>query len=305
MPSVCRPPRPLRPGATFGVVSPSSPVPREDLERGIAWLEGQGYRAKRFPHVLDADRHLAGRDEDRAADLRAAFGDPEVDAVWCSRGGYGASRLIGLLDFAELAATGKPFIGYSDITVLHLALNREGLATLHGPVGVTFSKARAEWVASSFLAAVQGDPQPPAAAPRGETLVPGRSEGVVVGGCLRLLADAIGTRYAPDFAGGIVLIEDIGEAPHRVDGTLTQLLNTGLLARASGIVVGEFTDSDAPDDSTRPRWRDTVAERLAPLGVPTIVGYPFGHQHDALTLTLGLRAALDADAGTLTYEVAS
>ncbi|MCW5941714.1 MAG: LD-carboxypeptidase [Fimbriimonadaceae bacterium] len=276
---------------------------QDDLEPGIVWLEAQGYRAKLFPHVFDADRHLAGRDQDRADDLRMAFLDPVVDAVWCSRGGYGASRLLPFLDFEELAATGKPFIGYSDITVLHLALNREGLATLHGPVGVTFARERAPWVAQSFLRNVHGDPQPPVEAPGGQTLVGGRAEGVVTGGCVRLLCDAIGTLQAPDFRDAIVLLEDIGEPPHRVDGMLTQLLNTGLLAKAKGIVVGEFTDTDSPDDPTRPRWRDTVADRLTPLGVPTMVGYPFGHQHDVLTLTLGLRATLDADAGTLAYEV--
>lgn len=286
---------------TLGLVSPASSIEAETVNAGEAFLKGLGFRLKRFPNILATHRHMAGPDEARAADLQAAFDDEEVDAVLCTRGGYGCARLLRLLDLDRMARSAKPFLGFSDITTLHLSLNRRGLPTLHAPMVTTFAKERAPWVADSFVRALAGDFALPKEAPRGQTIVGGTEEGIVTGGCLTLLTDSLGTPDAFCARGKIVLLEDVGEKPHRIDAMLTHLLNAGVLDGVAGFVVGEMTDTDEKGDPEDADWRTIVRERLEPLGVPMVFEYPFGHIDAMLTLPLGRQAKLDADAGTLTY----
>ncbi len=296
--------RALRPGDRVALVSPASPLDGDKLDFVTHLLEAEGYRVRVSPHALDRTDHLAGRDADRARDLMDAFADDDVAAVLCTRGGYGCARLLPFLDLDRMAASGKPLIGFSDVTTLHLALNRRGLATLHAPMALTLHYPRPDWVVDSFRRALRGDHAAPESAPRAETLVSGVAEGEVVGGCLCLLCDSIGTPNALETEGRLLLIEDVDEAPHRIDAMLTHLLNAGLLQRCAGIVLGEMTGTDERVDESiggRP-WRDIVRERIAPLGIPSVVDFPFGHApRGMLTLPLGLRARLDADAGALDY----
>jgi muramoyltetrapeptide carboxypeptidase len=297
-------PPPLRPGDRIEVVSPSSPILKEKTERATSMLESEGYRVTWGKHVFDRSDYLAGTDADRAADLMAAFQDPEVKAVYCSRGGYGCARLFPHLDLDAMAASGKMFLGFSDITTLHLALNRRGLVTYHAPMMLSFSRERAEWVTESFLAALRGEDPVPEAATKGTCVVPGIAHGEVTGGCLCLLADSLATPDSLDTQGKLVLIEDVDENPHRIDAMLTHLINTGHANQAAGFIVGEMTGTDEREDASiggRP-WRDIVRERLAPLGKPLVIDFPFGHCANMLTLPLGRVATLDASQGTLRYE---
>ena len=248
------------------------------------------------------DGYLAGSDADRASDLATAFEDPTVDCVLCSRGGYGCARLLPLLDLDAIASSGKMFCGFSDVTTLHLALNRRGLVTFHTPMPLTFSVEREPWVYDSFKRLLKGDASVPAEAPRGETLVSGTVEGVVTGGCMCLLTDSLATPDAFDPRGKIVLLEDVDEDARRIDAMLTHLVNAGLLQKAAGIVVGEMTNSEAKTEDAANvwPWRKIVEDRIAPLGVPSVVGYPFGHMKSMLSVPLGVSARLDAGAGTLT-----
>ncbi|HEY0866429.1 MAG TPA: LD-carboxypeptidase [Fimbriimonas sp.] len=296
-------PRALQPGSTIALVSPASPLSEDKLEFMTRLLEGEGYRVVRGRHVLDADDYLAGSDEDRAEDLMGAFGDPVVDAVLATRGGYGCARLFPHLDLDRMAASRKLFLGFSDVTTLHLALNRRGLPTVHAPMALTLHYPREAWVYDSLLRVLRGDLEPPEAAPRGTTATPGRAEGVVVGGCMCLLADSIGTPEAFDGTDRIVVLEDVDEAPHRIDAMLTHMLNAGILQGARGIVVGEMTRTDERVDEGiggKP-WKEIFDDRLGPLGIPTVYGYPLGHMKGMLSLPLGIQARLDADAGTLSY----
>ncbi len=298
-----RKPKALKPGDTISLVSPASPLSPEQTAKGIGILEAAGYKIKLSPHVYNSADYLAGSDEDRAKDLQHAFDDPETQAVFCSRGGYGCSRLMPFLDLDRMAASRKLFSGFSDITVLHAALNRRGLPTLHAPMALTLHTDREEWVYESLRAALSGGNPIPNAAPVGKTLVPGRASGVVAGGCLILLSDLIGTSEQLDVDGKIVLLEDVDEAPHRVDAMLTHLINSGSIQGAAGIVVGEMTRSDERVDKTigaRP-WREIVGERLSGLGIPTIIDFPFGHAKQMLSLPLGIQAEMDANLGTLKY----
>lgn len=296
-------PNALKPGDTIAIVTPASSIDEDRLTRGCALIEARGYKTKLMPHVYDQHYYLGGTDENRAADLMAAFRDPECAGVMCSRGGYGCARLLPHLDLDEMAQSGKFFAGFSDITTLHLALNRRGLVTFHTPMPITLSYDRAPWVHESFFELLVGNAARPADAKRGDKLVGGVGEGVVTGGCLCLLCDSIGTADALDTRGKILLIEDVDENPHRIDAMLTHLLHLGMLQTCAGIVIGEMTNTDEKSDPTmggRP-WLDIVTDRIAPLGVPTVVNYPFGHMKTMLSLPLGIRARLDADAGVLEY----
>ncbi|MPY57324.1 LD-carboxypeptidase [Streptomyces spongiae] len=294
----------LAPGARVAIVAPSGPVPEERLSTGLDLLRGWDLDPVVAPHVLD--RHpgfdyLAGTDADRAADLQAAWCDPSVDAVLCARGGYGAQRMVDLLDWDAIRAAGpKVFVGFSDITALHEAFAaRAGLVTLHGPMaaGVDFLKnVRAQ----EHLRATLFEPETvrTIAPDRVTALVPGRARGVLLGGCLCLLASELGGRYArPSARGGLLCLEDVGEETYRLDRYLTQLLRAGWLDGVSGILLGSWAEC-APYDEVR----GLLTDRLAGLGVPVVEEFGFGHGEGALTIPFGVTAELDADAGTLTMD---
>ena len=296
-------PKALTAGSTIALVSPASPLPESKLEAMLGILDSEGYSVKLMPNALASDEYLAGTDTQRAADLQAAFDDDEVDAVLCTRGGYGCARLLEHLDLDRIAQSGKMFLGFSDITTLHLALNRRGFPTVHSPMAITLSTPRQEWVYESFKRTLRGDNQIPIEAPNAATVVGGVAEGVVTGGCLCLIGDSIGTADSIDCAGKIVLIEDVDENPHRIDAMLTHLRNCGQIQQAAGILIGEMTRTDERVDEGiggKP-WRDIVRDRLGDLGIPLAIDYPFGHAPQMLTLPLGIHARFDADAGTLTY----
>ncbi|MER7840055.1 LD-carboxypeptidase [Streptomyces sp. NPDC096040] len=300
MRELVRPSR-LTPGARVAVVAPSGPVVEERLQAGLDILRGWDLDPVVAPHALAKDGglgYLAGSDPDRAADLQRAWCDPSVSAVLCARGGFGAQRLVDLLDWEAMRAAGpKAFVGFSDATVLHEAFaTRLGLATLYGPVasGADFVKS-AE--AQEHLRATLFAPETVRTiTARGTALSPGRARGVTVGGCLRLLATGIGTPHThPGARGGLLLLEDVGEQPYSLDRSITQLLRSGWLDGVAGILLGSW-DRCGPYEGVRA----TLADRLGGLGVPVVEEFGFGHCEAALTIPLGVAAELDADAGTLT-----
>ena len=300
-------PRALKRGDTIGIVAPSGPIPCEELEQGVALLEARGYRVVVGENVLSCHPsydYLAGTDAQRAADLNAMLTRPEIDAVFCARGGYGAMRLFDRIAWDRIPQEPKIFLGYSDITSLHTALARRcGWVTLHGPMIFALTKqspGRAE-VHWRLLETPEAFGILPADPESMTTLFGGQVEGELAGGCLCLLARACGSPYAPDFRDKIVLLEDVGEAVYRADRDLMQLKNAGLLDQAAGFVIGNITrwqmeEADPPVNTPQALWKDYFGD----LGKPVITGFPFGHESDPLTLPLGVRARLDADARTLT-----
>jgi muramoyltetrapeptide carboxypeptidase len=293
----------LAPGARVAVVAPSGPVPEERLQTGLDVLRGWDLEPVVAPHVLDRHQefgYLAGTDADRAADLQNAWCDPAVDAVLCARGGYGAQRMVDLLDWEAMRAAGpKVFVGFSDITALHEAFaTRLGLVTLHGPAaaGIDFIKnARAQ----EHLRATLFAPETVRTITSGGmALVPGRARGVTLGGCLSLLAAELGTAHArPGARGGLLCLEDVGEQTYRLDRYLTQLLRAGWLDGVRGVLLGSW-ERCAPYDGLRA----LLADRLGGLGVPVVEEFGFGHCDGALTIPFGVAAELDTDAGTLTLD---
>ena len=294
-------PRALKPGSHIRVVSPASPISREKCEPGVAVLEAEGYRVSFGEHAFDSFYYLAGRDEDRAADMMVAFDDPEVDCVFCARGGYGSARLMPYLDLDRMVKSGKMFCGFSDVTTLHIALNRRGLVTMHTPMLITMVVEREPWVMESFKACLKGDDPIPGDAKKAVELVKGEAEGVVTGGCLCLITDSLSTPDPIDFKDKIVIIEDVEENPHRVDAMMTHLLNSGQLQSAAGIIIGEMTGTDERSDPSIGSWpwREIIADRIGKLDVPSMIDFPFGHMKTMLSIPMGVRASMNTGSGTL------
>ncbi|MEP0766334.1 MAG: LD-carboxypeptidase [Fimbriimonadia bacterium] len=299
-------PRHIQPGDRVGIIAPASPVDREQVETGLRLLEDRGYVPVLGEHLWERDGYLAGPDEHRAADIERMFADENIRAVICARGGYGVARALDHLDTSVIAENPKLLVGFSDVTMLHLACQAEAdLVTLYAPMLITFSVQRPAWVAEMWFRAMEVPEPLPTLPVEGvaSCLTPGTTEGIVLGGCLCLLTDSIGTPYEPDTAESILLLEDVDEQPHRVDAMLQHLKQSGLLGPAEGFVVGEMTRTDEkPDPGIGVRSAESiVTDHLGSRGVPTVTGFPCGHMSAPLTLPLGIRARLDAEAGTLTY----
>jgi muramoyltetrapeptide carboxypeptidase len=285
----------LRPGDRVAVVAPSGPVDPAGLDAGVRWLRGLGLDVRLGAHVRDRHGFFAGDDAARAADLRAAWCDPEIAAVLCARGGYGAVRVLDHLDWSELAAARPKLLhGSSDITALHVAFGaRLAVTTSFGPMVATLLADPDPVTAAATRTALLGEPS---GVTGGRPLVPGRAAGPLTGGNLSLLTSMLGTPYAPPAARGrIVLLEDVGEEPYRVDRMLTQLLMSGWLDGVAGIALGSWTRCGDPG-----RLWAVLGERLGGLGVPVVAGLPVGHGAPQHTVTLGATALLDAGSGTLT-----
>jgi muramoyltetrapeptide carboxypeptidase len=296
-----RPYSPLAPRARVALVAPSGPLKLPiDLDRAIENAEKLGWEAVVGAHAKSRHTYFAGTDEERLADLNAALQDDAVDGIWCLRGGYGAMRLLQNVDYDALRRRPKPVIGYSDITALHCAIGAQaGLATIHAPTARGRLSAFAE---RSLRAAATRTADPCGPAPDARTLVSGRAKGRLVGGNLALLAALHGTPYQPNYDGSILVLEDVNEAPYRIERMLLQLRLSGDLSGCAAIAFGSFTNTGEKDDSlggTRP-LAEVLEEAAREAGVPTISGIPIGHISDQWSIPLGMNAELDADAKRLT-----
>jgi muramoyltetrapeptide carboxypeptidase len=304
--------RPAPPGSTIGVVTPGSAAEtRAEVERGIAWWESHGYRVKLMPGALEREDWHGGSPEARAADLQAAFADPEVDVVQTMRGGYGSAQTIPLIDFEAIKQTPKAFIGISDITALHAALlARAGLATFYGPsLTMLGQPSPSAFTTERFLRVLGGETTGPVPEDSERltvvSIAGGKASGRIVGGCLLDFIFTIGTSWEPDLDGAIFFFEDSGSAPIQIDRALLYLVQIGRLGHVGGIVVGELAGSEWDNFTTAPHSKtleEVLAGRLGGLGVPMLYNLPLGHGSSLATLPLGVEATLDADAKTLTID---
>ncbi|WP_406046168.1 LD-carboxypeptidase [Micromonospora sp. NBC_00898] len=288
------------------LVSPSGPTRPERVARGVELLTGWGLRPVLAPNAYARRGYLAGGDELRAADLNTAFADPEVRGVLCTRGGYGAQRVVDLIDMAAVRRDPKVVAGFSDITALQFALWRGArLASVHGPGAAWLDERTPLRSAESLHAALMTTELVTVAAVAEEETfgvrVPGRAVGPLLGGNLCLITASIGTPDMPDLTGAVLLVEEVQEPPYKVDRMLTQLRRCGALDGVAGVAVGQFTDCA---DGWETTVADVLGERLGDLGVPVLGGLPIGHGVGQLTVPVGTRAVLDADAGTLTVAPA-
>lgn len=287
----------LAPGARVALVSPSGPLrDATEVAHAIAAAESLGWVPHVGAHALERDGYFAGADSVRAADLLQAVEDPDIDGIWCLRGGYGAARLLPSLPVDAVRANPKALVGYSDITALHAVWQRAGLVSFHAPT------ARSVLTAFSRVSLVRtvvdgGDGCGDAGACT--VLRSGRVTGRLAGGNLALVASLCGTPWAIDFRDAIVVLEDINEATYRVDRMLTQLRLAGAFDGCVAIAFGHCTDCvETTDDGSR--TLDAVVRECADtLGVPALLGIPLGHIPDQWTVPLGALATLDTDARTV------
>lgn len=302
-----RPPR-LTAGARVAIVAPSSGVLEfSRLARGVAQLERMGLEVVLAPRVREIRGYLAGPDRARAEDLLWALGDDTVHAVWCARGGYGAQRTVAALMPGEIEALverpAKPFIGFSDVTVLHALIGqRLRWVTFYGPDVVSLGARDAFTLTGVRTALFAAKPYTVSAHPTDpwvSTLHPGVAEAPLAGGCLTLLSALAGTPLQTNFADRICFFEDVHESAQSIDRALSQLLAAGCLDGCRGIVIGDHADTSAQGPSSL-GLEQVFEDLLAPLSIPCCFYLPLGHGDHLSTVPLGMPVRLDADAGTLT-----
>lgn len=290
----CRPFPALRPGDRVAVVAPSGPFDRAAFEAGLAPISNR-YHVEFDPGILARRRYLAGEDERRLGELIAALADPQIKAVFCARGGYGAMRLLQSLDSARI--TPKALVGFSDIVALHALLGRAGRVSIHGPV-LTQLGALSTSTHERLFALLESS-RPAQTLHGGATFVGGTAEGPLVGGNLVTLTALLGTPYTPCFDGTVLLLEEVGERPYRLDRMWTHLALAGVFRRIRGIVLGSFTrceERDADFTST-----DVLRDLAIATGLPCAAGFPIGHGELNEPVPLGVRVRLDASERSLTF----
>lgn len=303
-------PKRLLPGDAVGLIAPASGVASETWERAIKNIEDLGFKPVVGKYARGVKSFLSGTDKERLSDLHWAFSDPQIKAVWCVRGGGGAPRLLADIDYSLIRKNPKVFIGFSDITALHLAIHQNcGLVTFHGPVA---SSQYPDYTKDNLLNVISKPGSPykiglsefntakESTFYRTEIINKGKACGRLTGGNLSLLSALAGTKYAlGNLKGKILFIEEINEPPYRIDRMLTQLRQSADLKALAGIALGVFDDTST--GRTAEPVLDVIRDRLGDLGVPLIYGLSFGHIRDNITIPYGIEAELDVDNARLTY----
>jgi len=293
----------LQPGDTVAVVSPSSPVPADRLRAGIDVLASWGLRVVESPAARAAHGHLAGTDAQRLSDINAAIRDPDVRAVWTSRGGYGLTRILKQVDWPALRADPKLLIGFSDVTALLVAAwQRCGLVAVHGQFVARLHLLDLRTL-ESLRRLVFGVSETHVAAAAGAIAGTGRVEGPLVGGNLAVLAALAGTPDQVRAGGCILLLEEVAEAPYRIDRMLTQLRASGCLDGVRGVALSRPVECDPQPGAASASFDEVVEDRLGDLGVPVLTGLAVGHTDDQQPVLHGGTATLDADRRELRQTV--
>jgi len=274
---------------------------RDRLERGIKYLESKGYSVLLGEHVFDERGYLAGADSERVRDLHRMFENPEVKAIFCSRGGYGTPRLLDRLDYDLIRAHPKILVGYSDLTALQLALYKQvGLVTFSGPmVAVEMGKGIDPFTEENFWPLLS-NPKPFGTLPNHQehplrVIRPGKCRGELIGGCLSIISGILGTPYEPSFRDKVLLLEDVGEDPYRIDRYLAQLRLAGILHQVRGILFGQFVDCIPRDEEPSLTIEEVIVDLTGDLDVPIIMGLSYGHVDRKLTLPIGVEVAIDTE----------
>jgi muramoyltetrapeptide carboxypeptidase len=306
-----KPPR-LREGELVGLIAPGGHTSDASIEKAVKRIEALGFRVKQGANLREVHGNYAGSVQQRIADLHAMFADPEVKAIWCIRGGSGCISLLSSIDYALVRANPKILLGYSDITALHLAIQRHaGLVTFHGPVA---SSGQSDYSTEHMLALLM-DPAPTYTIPMAmenarraiedphyaiRTVHGGKATGPLIGGNLSMVSALAGTPYAADFRNSILFVEDVNEAPYRIDRWMTQLdLSVGL-ANAAGVMIGICENCEGHDEDISLTLDQTLDMHLQPLTKPAVTGYSFGHIRNQFTIPMGIRATLDTERQTVT-----
>lgn len=302
-------PAALKQGDTIGIIAPSGAIKDHGmLKRAVSNIEKRGYKVKLGAHVKDKHWYLAGKDQDRLDDLMTFFSDPEIDAIFCARGGYGCVRLLDKIDYTIIKQNPKIFMGFSDITALHLSFYKfSDLITFHGPLAVfdLGNEKLIDYTVNNMWNYLEGNINFPLAVENvleTVTINKGIVKGQLIGGNLALLSTLHGSKYFPDLNNKILFIEDISEYMYRLDRYLMQLKISGVFETVNGIIFGEFTDIVKTDDEVinKLTMPEVIKDILGDIKTPAICGFSCGHSRNKATLPVGAECELDANSNILT-----
>ncbi len=301
--------RPIKPGSTIAVIAPAFPPDAQKLAQGIHYLKDLGYHILEGQSLTASEKYFAGSDALRADEINRYFADPQVDAVFCARGGWGTLRYLDKLDYQTIRQNPKALVGYSDITTLQLAIwQKAQVPSVSGPmVAVEMGSGILPFTEQHFWGQIQND------APEYtfqfdchsevEVWHKGTARGALVGGCLSMVAHQLGTPYMPDVTGSILFLEDVGEAPYKIDRYLAQLYQAGIFERINGLVLGQFIDcEDDTPSRAHVTVRDILQDYFGRVSFPVVFNFPYGHGMRKFSMPVGVKAELAADACALTVE---
>ncbi|MGA7935924.1 MAG: LD-carboxypeptidase [Kovacikia sp.] len=292
----CYPPPPLKPGDLLRVIAPSGTLRElEAFQRGIEVWRSRGYRVELTPGFDDREGYLAGSDPNRRQQLATALEDPECRGILCARGGYGGARL--LEDWTWLPTTPKWLVGFSDITSLLLSLSQQGVSGVHGPLLTTLA-AEPAWSVQRLFDWVEGRSLAPL---EGVGWGGGQTTGILLPVNLTVATHVLSTPVQPDFSNVILALEDVGEAPYRIDRMLTQWRLGGFLKQIKGIALGRFSQCNPPPNIPSFTVEEVLRDRLGDLGIPIISDLPFGHDGSNAALPVGGMVEMNGDRGTLSF----
>ncbi|NKE04385.1 MULTISPECIES: S66 peptidase family protein [Mesobacillus] len=295
----------LKKGDTVAVIAPASPPNKENLKRGLKFVEDLGLNYKLGKSLYSEYGYLAGNDEARLADLNEMFLDDEIKAIICAGGGYGTARIASALDYDAIKNNPKIFWGYSDITFLHTAIRQQtGLITFHGPMLASdIGKEEANQISKDTFKQLfaPAELNYDSTISQIEELVPGSAEGPLVGGNLSLLSSSMGTPFEINTEGKILLIEDINEEPRAVDRMLNQLYMAGKLQESAGIIIGDFNNC-VPERELSLSLEEVIDHYIQLAGRPALQGFKMGHCSPHIGVPLGAHASMDTKEKRLFIE---
>ncbi|MBW2676591.1 MAG: LD-carboxypeptidase [Deltaproteobacteria bacterium] len=294
--TITKPPR-LVPGDTIGIVAPAGPYDPELFRKGVAALEAMEFGVFQPPGLSKRERFLAGPDAHRAGLINQMFADPDIKGIFCARGGYGSLRILDLIAYDTIQQNPKVFIGFSDISALISAIGgRSGLVMFHGPVLTTLGNGNAKTAASLKAALTFSNPIRIQVS-NGEVVRAGTCSGIVTGGNLNTLCHLVGTPFEPVFSDRIVILEDTGEAPYKIDRMLSHMRLANCFEGMAGLVLGTFSDCGEPGD-----FLEIVKDIFDDTDIPVLAGFDIGHGPVNLTIPMGIQATLDTERLTLSYD---
>lgn len=299
-------PQALKKGDTIGIIAPAGILTEKRVQQAVEDVEKMGYKVKLGKNILNTYGYLAGTDQERLEDLHEMFADKSVNMIWCGRGGYGCTRLLDSIDYKLIKNNPKIFMGYSDITALHNAFYQcADLITFHGPIAASKHNEFSEKLIFDLIErneidgkAILSDLQKqefPEDHHHLEVMVPGKAEGIFVGGNLSLVAAMMGTKYEINLKGKILFLEDVEEEPYSLDRMFTQLMGAKHFKDLAGIMLGQFSSCVAKNPENSLTTKELLIDRLSNCKFPVVAGLPFGHVPLNMSIPIGAKGSIDTN----------